>query len=390
MKKSVKLAINAFPEVPISIQHPSDTNQAVEHISVDLADLYHHYYLNSYDRAPPDPDPAHFEQVRYLMSCPEFRFQRGGQGANKTFKGNKSNELGEAFCRWFLDKHLDIHHIASIDSVRDHGALAAHGGISVVSDPNVIGNAPDFFCVAEDNTITLAEAKGTGHAVGFGTKEFQTWRNQFKRVQVLEANGNPMSVKGYIVAMRWATEDDSAKTLTTLSAEDPKTPGERPFLDESGLFAAAVRSAHYAGSFRKLRQPILSTALFHGVLIPDELQFQVVIWESFLPQLKGLRFIGGYFSSDPEGSLPYTMKDDKFLMHNKDPFRLDVGSGTFFGIEEKIFSHLVEAARNGPGAIVELPLLQTTDAGYSGASLLKDGHVLGPIELFYPTDGGIF
>lgn len=386
MQKSVKLAINAFPQVPTAIQHPSDPKKAVDHLNVDLADLYHHYYLNSWDRAPPDPDPVHFEQVRYLLPCADFRFQRGGMGANKTFKGNKSNELGEAFCRWFLDKALGIAHVAPIDAVRDYGALADHGGISVESDTDVTGDAPDFFCAEADGSISLAEAKGTRHAVGFTAKEFQRWRNQFKRVRVLDAHGQPMSVKGYIVAMRWATEKDSARTFTKLSAEDPRTPGERPFFDERGGFAAAVRSLHYAPTLRRLRQPILSTALAHGSVIPDELQFQVVIWESFLPQLKGLRFVGGYFPSDPEGGLPFYLKDGKAVMTPRDPFRLDIGSGTFVGVEQTIFKTLVSAARIGPTAINDLRLLDPPDTGYSGASLLRDGHVLGPIELFRPVE----
>ena len=386
MQKSVKLAISKFPSVPTTLQHLTNPAKPVDQVTVDLADLYHHYYLHNYDRVPPNPDPAHFEQVRYLMPCPDFRFQHGGQGTNKTFKGNKSNELGEAFCRWFLDKHLDIHHVASIDSVRDHGALAQHGGVSVESDPDVVGNGPDFFCVEGDGSISLAEAKGSAHAVGFDTKEFQTWRDQFDRVRVLDAGGQPLSVKGYIVAMRWAHQSNSAKVFTKLSAEDPKTPGERPFVDEGRNFAAAVRSIHYAGSLRKLRQPILSTALAHGYLIPDELQFQVVVWRSLLPQLKGLRFVGGYFPSDPEGGLPYSIHDGKIFMQHKDPLRLDIGSGTFFGIAEPVFERLVATARFGPAAINELRLLDRPGTGYSGASLLKDGHVLGPVELFVPAD----
>lgn len=390
MQKSIKLAINAFPQVPASIQHPSNPKQAVDQVKVELADLYHHYYLNSWNCAPPDPDPAHFEQVRYLMSCGDFRFQRGGMGANPTFKGNKSNELGEAFCRWFLDKTLDIPHVASIGAVRDHGALAAHGDVSVESNDDVTGDGPDFFCVEATGGVCLAEAKGTRHAVGFGTKEFQRWRKQFDCVRVLDAAGEPLSVKGYIVAMRWASETDRASTYTKLSAEDPQTPGERPFVDEEGGFSAAVRSLHYAGTLRRLRQPILATALAHGRLIPDELQFQVAVWQSFLSELEGLRFVGGYFPKGPGNGLPYHLDEGKIVMTQRDPLRLDIGSGTFVGVEEKIFGTLVSTARNGPGAINDLRLLDRINSGYSGASLLRDGHVLGPIELFYPVEAVTF
>jgi hypothetical protein len=261
MQKTVKLAINAFPQVPASIQHPSNPEQAVDEINVELADLYHHYCLNSWNCSPPNPDPAHFEQVRYLMPGGDFRFQRGGMGANPTFKGNKSNELGEAFCRWFLDKALEIPHVASIGAVRDHGALAGHGGFSVESNDAVTGDAPDFFCVDAHGDTCLAEAKGTGHAVGFGTKEFQRWRKQFDRVRVRDAHGDLLSVKGYIVAMRWASETDRPSTFTRLSAEDPKTPASVP--SSTNGFSAAVRSLHYTGTLRRLRQPVLAVALAH-------------------------------------------------------------------------------------------------------------------------------
>jgi hypothetical protein len=75
----------------------------------------------------------------------------------------------------------------------------------------------------------------------------------------------------------------------------------------------------------------------------------------------------------------------KFVMLPPDPLRLDISSGTFFGIEQKAFQQLVTTARVGPQVINELRPLEARATGYSGASLLKDGHVIGPIELFRPT-----
>lgn len=386
MQKSVKLALNAFPAVPGSLGHPVKIGEAVPEIMVDLADLYQHYYLQSFGTTPPNPDPAHFEHVRYLEPCTAFRFQLNGLGANKTKKQNNSNELGEAFCRWFLDRHLDISYVARIDDVRDHGALASANGVAVVSDTTVEGDAPDYFCVESNGQISLAEAKGTIEAVGFKTKKFAAWRKQFERVRVLDPAGTPMSVKGYIVAMRWAVHTHSANIFTTLSAEDPRTPGERQFFDETGAFAAAVRSLHYAPSLARLRQPVISAALKTGTTISPELGVQIVIWESFLPTLKGLRFVGGYFPTDPDGTLPIAMDDGKIVVRFSEPFRLDISPGTFIGIEEGIFRRLVDAARNGPLVINEMPRLERRVIGFSGASLLRDGHILGPIELFYPVD----
>jgi len=385
MQKSVRLALNKFPAVPASLEDPAKPGNPVQSVMVDLADLYHHYYLQSYDKAPPNPNPAEFEHVRYLEPCTAFRFQPNGLGANKTKKQNNSNELGEAFCRWFLAEHLDIIHVARIDDVRNHGALAWAHGVSVECNSGTEGDAPDYFCVDLAGRVSLAEAKGTVDAVGFKAKKFASWRNQFNRVRVLDASRNAMSVKGYIVAMRWAVHTHSPKIFTTLSAEDPQTPGERPFFDESGGVAAAVRSLHYAPGLAKIRQPVLSAALATGTTVARELNFQTVFWECLLPTLKGLRFVGGYFPTDPDGDLPFKLVDGTLVAASSDPLRLDQGSGTFIGLEEKIFRHLVSTARNGPMTISDLPRIERRITGFSGASYLPDGHVLGPIELFRPT-----
>lgn len=385
MQKSVRVALNNFPAVPTSLRNTANPETPVSEIMVDLADLYHHYYLQSYDRAPPNPDPSQFEHVRYLEPSTAFRFQPNGLGANKTKKQNNSNELGEAFCRWFLAEHLDIKHVARIDDVRNHGALTWAHGVSVECNPSTEGDAPDFFCVEPTGQISLAEAKGTIEAVGFKAKKFATWRKQFNRVRVVDRSGNAMSVKGYIVAMRWAVHTHSPSIFTTLSAEDPQTPGERPFFDESGGFAAAVRALHYAPSLAKLRQPVLSAALATGTTIAEDLSFEIILWECLLPTLKGLRFVGGYFPTDPGGILPFMVEDGKLITVQNDPFRLDRSSGTFIGIEEKTFRHLVGTARNGPITINDLPHIERRITGFSGASYLPDGHMLGPVELFRPV-----
>ncbi|WP_420326107.1 hypothetical protein [Mameliella sp.] len=385
MQKSVKLALNKFPAVPPSLEDPAKPGSAVPEIMVDLADLYHHYYLQSFDIAPPDPDPAHFEHVRLLEPTTPFRFQHNGLGANKTKKQNNSNELGEAFCRWFLDRHLDISHVARIEDVRDHGALTVAHGVSVEKDTTEDGDAPDYFCVGSSGEVSLAEAKGTISSVGFNTVKFAKWRKQFDRVRVLDPSGAPMSVKGYIVAMRWAVHTHSDKIFTKLSAEDPQTPGERQFFDESGAFSTAVRSLHYAPSLAKLRQPVLSAALRTGTLVSGELGFSITIWECLLPTMKGLRFVGGYFPSDHSGILPFDFENGKVIMQPKHPFRLDQASGTFFGIEEKVFRRLVDTSRQGPEVLREFSRPERMTTGYSGVSYLPDGHILGQIELFSPV-----
>jgi hypothetical protein len=386
--KTVKLALSEFPAVPTSLSDPA-TGQALGKIPVNLADLYTHYYLDSWGEAPPNPDPAHFEQVRYLLPCAEFRFAQKGMGAARTFKGNKSNELGQAFCRWFLSEHLNIDYIAHIDDVRSHGALEAYGGVSVETNDDEEGDRPDYFCASGPNQIYLAEAKGSRHAVGFTTKEFQRWRDQFQKVVVKDANGDPLSVKGFIVAMRWAMENDSTKVSTQLSAEDPETRGVGPVGEDRPGLALATKSIHYAASFQRLQLPLIGEALRRGFIIPNELLFRRVIWQCVIPvpPYSKLRFVGGYYpepgalvlpwQTTPEGQIKYTAPD---------MLRLDIGSGTFFGIEETTFKTLAAAARQGSGRLRELRPLEGPRFADSSVSLLRDGHVIGPIEFFRPVD----
>lgn len=385
MQKTVKLALNAFPATPPSLIDP-DTGAATVDIEVDLADLYHHYHNDTYGEDPPNPDPAHFEHVQHLLPCTAFRFKWNGQGINKTAKANKSNELGQAFCRWFLSEHLEIDYIAHLDEVRGHGALAEYGNIRVLTKPGTAGDAPDYFCASGDNQVFLAEAKGMGHAVGFKAKAFQKWRDQFHRVEVRDAFGTLVSVKGFIVAMRWAFEGDSAKTFTTLSAEDPETPGRRPLGEADRGLAFATKSLHYAASMRRLRQPLIAAALQRGVRLPPELLFNATVWKSHWPPIAHLRFIGGYYPSRAGATLPYRIDDGKLVYTPPDPLRLDIATGTFVGIEEVTFKMLAATARDGPGRIGELRPIELIRAGYSAISLLRDGQVLGPIEFFYPVD----
>lgn len=64
-------------------------------------------------------------------------------------------------------------------------------------------------------------------------------------------------------------------------------------------------------------------------------------------------------------------------------------SGTFIDIEEKTFRHLVGTARSGPLTINNLPRIERRITGFSGASYLPDGHMLGPIDLFLPIPADV-
>lgn len=100
MEKLLSLALNKYAVIPLKLQENPVDNTAASNIAVSLASLYHHYYLDSFGKLPPSPDPAQFEPVHFLFPTKDFRFQGAGLGVSPAIKGHRSNELGQAFCRW--------------------------------------------------------------------------------------------------------------------------------------------------------------------------------------------------------------------------------------------------------------------------------------------------
>lgn len=227
----------------------------------------------------------------------------------------------------------------------------------------------------------LAEAKGRYESISFTSKEFATWRNQFTRVTFKDAQGWQRSIKGHIVAVRYATEI-GPRINSTIFAEDPSSPGERPLNSEDdGGLGAAVIASHYSGIAAKLRQPLLAASLATGVALPDELLIQAFTWQVVAGPLAGQRFVGGFFG--PPGSEPnFSQTEDRIVTRWPPPIRLDAAAATFFGVEETIFRQVVEMARTGLRTVARLGTFEGTGFFYSGFSTLRDGSALGPSEYF--------
>jgi hypothetical protein len=251
------------------------------------------------------------------------------------------------------------------------------------------GDTPDYFCAESVDKIFLSEAKGRYSSVSFGSAEFASWRAQFNRVVVKDRAGHARSVKGFIVATRFATETKPT-IRTTLLAEDPQTPGDSPLSAEDRFqLGATLISARYGEIAAKLNQPILASALSNGFAVPDEIRFPVTIWTFQTEPLRGVRFVGGYYPS-AGGSLPVREVDGRIIFDLADPLRLDVGRGTFFGVEEKIFQQVVGLARGGTSLAPQIDRFEQIEPFYSSISVLRDGSVIGPIEFFLPVQQAIF
>ena len=338
MEKTIALALNKFPSVPLTFRETPTNDVARKEVQINLADLFHHYYQDLYGRSPPNPDPAQFEHLRFLVPEEGFRMQGDGIGVSTAVRRNRSTELGQAFCRWFLHQHLNMTYFAHMKQALDgqlHPAYFAHH-----LERTQKGDTPDYFCARNANDVFLAEAKGGYEAAGFGSKKFASWRTQFDRVVVKDDAGNPRRIKGFIVSTRFSTEESGPGVKSTLLAEDPETRGISELGEEERQqLGKVVVSSHYSGIAQKLNQPILAAALSNGFVVPDEILFQVVAWKIQVGPYQGRRFIGGYFPAH-FGALPFRLADGKIARDDLDVLRLDVGRGTFFGVEENILGRL--------------------------------------------------
>ncbi|SED04610.1 hypothetical protein [Bradyrhizobium erythrophlei] len=385
MERRIRLQLHNFPKTPNSLRRDPAIDNPVDEISVNLADLYFHYYRDQHGKNPPRPDPALFEHLQYLTPTSEFRILGDGLGVSTLSRRTLSSQLGQAFCRQFLHDHLNITYFAHIDQVIDRALRPGFGDMLIRRGDD--GDLPDYFCAEAVNKVILAEAKGRHASISFGSKAFKNWRDQFGRLIVERPKGTPLSVKGYIIATRFATES-MPYTKSALYAEDPRTPGEISLDEDRSLpLGRAVIALHYSELAQKLNQPILAEALGIGFPIPNEILIQTVIWELAIGPLAGKRFVGGYYSSD--GSLRvYNDANGRLRLVEPDPSRLDVRHATFLGVEEQIFEQVVAFARGA-----ERPAIDQFDQAqffYSAISMLRDGSVIGPIEFFAPITARAF
>lgn len=308
MQKTLGLALNKFGVIPSSLRESAPVNSARPNLTVSLSGLYHHYYLDTYEQSPPNPDPAQFEYLRFLVPTDEFRVRGGGIGASTVARRNRSTDLGQAFCRWFLHDHLNITYFAHMERVIDQLLHRGFGGCSIERVKS--GDSPDYFCAESVDRFYLAEAKSRYTPIGFGNKEFQSWRDQFTRVEIKDRAGVARKVKGFIVATRLASETSGPKVKSTVYAEDPETRGDGSIDDDDAhQLGAAIVSSHYGDVALKLGQRILAAALSGGYAIPPDLQFPGTVWEFRIGPLKGKRFVGGYYQR-PGTPPPFEVTED--------------------------------------------------------------------------------
>ena len=384
LKKTLLLNLKNFPTIPNSLRPTPTSSIASADVEIDIARLFHHYYIDKHGKRPPEPDLAQFEPARFITNDNRFRFIGDGFGDYPAAKQAGSNQLGQAFFRWFLHDHCGITYFAHMHKFLNRNLQRGFGNLKLnrVSD----GDVPDYICAKNTSQVCIGEAKGRYSSIGFHTKEFQKWRDQFNRIAVVGQNGIPITIKGYIVGTRFATEIHP-KVQSAIYVEDPETRGERSLSDnERAEMSARIIRLHYARIVEKMNMPLLAAALESGAQMPDELQPRAAVWEFLLDVEKvPKRYVGGYWQKDA-GPPPIQIEDGKIVQRFIDPFRLNADGATFVGIEESIFKQIASVGRRGN--VEYLDITQFPDPGpfYSSISTLRDGSMIAPIDFFRPVD----
>jgi hypothetical protein len=170
MIKKVQLALNRYPSTPLSLRDDPSIDKAKVVLDIDPARLFHHYYLDTRGCAPPDPDPARFEHLTLFRPEPELRVVGDGFGTHKAYRRATSNQLGQAFCRWFLHDHLDIIYFSHMEDVLDRPPHSDFGGHKLRRIHK--GDAPDYLCAENPFMVYMAEAKGRVSSISFSNSEF--------------------------------------------------------------------------------------------------------------------------------------------------------------------------------------------------------------------------
>jgi hypothetical protein len=118
--------------------------------------------------------------------------------------------------------------------------------------------------------------------------------------------------------------------------------------------------------------------------VPEEIRFAVIIWEFLIGPLAARRFVGGYYPSSA-GALAIQQVGDHIVFDARDPLRIDVGQGTFFGVEESIFRQVAAMSRASDHPVTDVERFEEIQPFYSAISVLRDG-CAGPIEFFRPAE----
>jgi hypothetical protein len=377
MIKTIDFTLNKFPFVPHELRVNPSLNQADVSFTVDLARLYHHYYTDSYGAMPPKPNHASFEYLNFLAHCNDFRFLGEGPGDSTGKKRTISNELGQAFCRYFLYEFCGITYFAHMDKVLNKTIHPAFDGLQIKRVQ--AGDVPDYLCAKKSDQPCIGEAKGRFSNINFNNSEFAEWRKQFQRILATNRHGIKKKVKGYIVGTKFSTEKNRLSNRSKVFAEDPETIGDDLLSEDSLRISRGCISIHYSRLVSKLGLTLFSESLEHGFVVPEQLSFNLPIWRCNFSPLKGHLFVGGFFTNrQPK----MTKTSDGTYFFNPNILHLGNPSPTFYGISVPVMKIIRQATLGNWETLSEVPELPDTEFRPSNLAWLRDGSISGALDFF--------
>ncbi|MCB9191199.1 MAG: hypothetical protein H6602_06015 [Flavobacteriales bacterium] len=368
MKKTIRIALNRFPEIPDALRADPRINAAVSEVEIDLGILYHHYYMDGYGVRPPRVNHFDLEYLRFITGASDFRF-RDDAVASAAKKRTLSQELGQAFFRYFMSEYLGIKYFAHMDKVLGKSTHAGFDGMSIIRRER--GDVPDYLCARSVVKPFIGEAKGRFRGVSFGNNEFDNWRMQFQRISVLDRNGIPIRVKGYIVGTSFREEHHS-RSYSKLYCEDPYSYGDTEFIEgeHNGIGRTAIIE-HYARVCTILGFRLLSARLHFGIKGEFELIPRIRLWKPIGDLLDGEGFVGIHVGQY-RPSYPYSNR------------RYD--GGLFIGLRSNVFHSLIAAVRGDWSAVdsidKESRIKEQNSVSNDYFTYLNDGTVIGISDLF--------
>jgi len=376
MNKTIEFELSKFPTVPNGLRSHPSVNSANTNFVVDLSRLYHHYYTDFWGVKPISPDHTNFEYLRFLDNCSDFRFLEERVSTSEGQKRTVSSFIGQAFCRYFLYEFCGVTYFAHMDKILNKQTHPAFDGLRIMRIMN--GDVPDYLCAKSVSHPLICEAKGRFSNISFISTEFNDWRDQFKRIEVLDKHGVKKKVKGFIVATKFTTDKNRSSNKSKLFAEDPETEGENLLEDERGLGRGCL-SIHYSRLVSKLGLNLLGSSLEEGFVVPQELQYTLPIWQCNYPPLEGERFVGG-FISDAEPSFHQMPNGHAIFYPNI--FKLGVPFPSFYGLRANTFRTLRKVCLGNWNLLSEIQELADTEYRPSNLSWLRDGSISGALDFF--------
>jgi hypothetical protein len=223
MNRRIQFHLNKVTPTPATLRANPAADIPASELGVNLGQLFLQYYFDSYPAGPPNPDPSSFEYLQLVSSDEDFRFHAFVAEASLIKRRAMSAEIGQAFCRLMLHDHFGVSYFAHMNDVIGKSTHPAFEGIRI--ERVIKGDIPDYLCARKVTEPLIAEAKGRFSSIGFDTRAFDEWRQQFTRIRVLDRDKKLRSAKGYIVATRFVTGANSSKTVSATYIEDPATEG---------------------------------------------------------------------------------------------------------------------------------------------------------------------